>query len=107
VSVRARPTDRYQDSSRRASAGIVGSDLARAPTRTLTPTATELVDPTSAPTRSSLPGRRRQARADCPIWLAYMRLEAPPGLSLITTVGRYATVEAAQVATDEVWAARS
>ena len=45
--------------------------------------------------------------ADCPIWLAYMRLEAPPGLSLITTVGRYATVEAAQVATDEVWAARS
>jgi hypothetical protein len=56
VSVRARPTDRYQDSSRRASAGIVGSDLARAPTRTLTPTATDLVDPTSAPTRSSLPG---------------------------------------------------
>ena len=45
--------------------------------------------------------------AHSPIWLAYMRLEAPPGLSLITTVGRYATVEAAQVATDEVWAARS
>jgi hypothetical protein len=32
----------------RASAGIVGSDLARAPTRTLTPTATEMVDPISA-----------------------------------------------------------
>jgi hypothetical protein len=40
-------------------------------------------------------------------WLAYLRLEDPPGLSPITTVGHYATVEAAQVATDEVWAARS
>jgi hypothetical protein len=30
----------------------------------------------------------------------------PPGLSPITTVGRYDTVEAAQVATDDVWAAR-
>jgi hypothetical protein len=39
-------------------------------------------------------------------WVAYLRLEDPPGLSPITTVGRYATVEAAQVATDEVWAAR-
>jgi hypothetical protein len=39
-------------------------------------------------------------------WLAYVRLEDPPGLSPITTVGRYDTVEAAQVATDEVWAAR-
>jgi hypothetical protein len=39
-------------------------------------------------------------------WLAYVRLEDPPGLSPITTVGRYATVEEAQVATDEVWAAR-
>jgi hypothetical protein len=39
-------------------------------------------------------------------WVAYVRLEDPPGLSPITTVGRYATVEAAQVATDEVWAAR-
>jgi hypothetical protein len=29
----------------------------------------------------------------------------PPGLSPITTVGRFDTVEAAQVATDEVWAA--
>jgi hypothetical protein len=34
------------------------------------------------------------------------RLEDPPGLSPITTVGRFDTVEAAQVATDEVWAAR-
>jgi hypothetical protein len=30
-------------------------------------------------------------------------LEDPPGLSSITTVGRYPTVEEAQVATDEVW----
>jgi hypothetical protein len=39
-------------------------------------------------------------------WLAYVRLKDPPGLSPITTVGRYPTVEEAQVATDEVWAAR-
>jgi hypothetical protein len=39
-------------------------------------------------------------------WVAYMRLEDPPGLSPITTVGRYDTVEEAQVATDDVWAAR-
>jgi hypothetical protein len=39
-------------------------------------------------------------------WLAYVRLEDPPGLSPITTVGRFATVEEAQLATDEVWAAR-
>jgi hypothetical protein len=30
-----------------------------------------------------------------------VRLEEPPGLSPITTVGRFDTVEAAQVATDE------
>jgi hypothetical protein len=40
------------------------------------------------------------------LWVAYLRLEDPPGLSPITTVGGFATVEAAQVATDEVWAAR-
>jgi hypothetical protein len=28
-------------------------------------------------------------------WVAYVRLEDPPGLSPITTVGRYDTVEAA------------
>jgi hypothetical protein len=39
-------------------------------------------------------------------WLAYARLEDPPGPSPITTVGRYVTVEEAQVATDEVWASR-
>jgi hypothetical protein len=38
--------------------------------------------------------------------VTYVRREDPPGLSPITTVGRYATVEAAQLATDEVWAAR-
>jgi hypothetical protein len=40
------------------------------------------------------------------LWVAYVRLEDPPGLSPINTVGRYATVEEAQVAPDEVWAAR-
>jgi hypothetical protein len=40
------------------------------------------------------------------LWVAYVRLKDPPGLSPITAVGRYATVEEAQVATDEVWAAR-
>jgi hypothetical protein len=35
-----------------------------------------------------------------------VRLEDPPSLSPITTVGRADTVEAAQLATDEVWAAR-
>jgi hypothetical protein len=44
--------------------------------------------------------------ADADGWLAYVRLEDPPGLSPITTVGRFATVEAAQVATDERWASR-
>jgi hypothetical protein len=39
-------------------------------------------------------------------WVAYLRLEDPPGLSPITTVGRFQTVEAAQLATDEVWASR-
>jgi hypothetical protein len=34
------------------------------------------------------------------------QLEDPPGLSPITTVDRYDTLEAAQVATDEVWASR-
>jgi hypothetical protein len=33
-------------------------------------------------------------------------LEDPPGLSPITTIGRYPTVEEAQVAADEVWASR-
>jgi hypothetical protein len=39
------------------------------------------------------------------LWVAYLRLEDPPGLSPITTVGRFDTVEAAQVATDEAWTA--
>jgi hypothetical protein len=39
-------------------------------------------------------------------WVAYVRLEDPPGLSPITTVGGFGTVEAAQLATDEVWASR-
>jgi hypothetical protein len=44
--------------------------------------------------------------ADSGGWVAYLRLEDPPGLSPITTVGRYDTVDEAQVATDEVWASR-
>jgi hypothetical protein len=37
-------------------------------------------------------------------WVAYVRLEDPPGLSPITTVGRLDSMEVAQLATDEVWA---
>jgi hypothetical protein len=37
-------------------------------------------------------------------WVAYLRPEDPPGPPPITTVGRYDTVDAAHVATDEVWA---
>jgi hypothetical protein len=40
------------------------------------------------------------------LWVAYLRLEDPAGLSPITTVGRFDTAEEAQVATDEMWAAR-
>jgi hypothetical protein len=34
-------------------------------------------------------------------WAAYLRLQDPPSLSPITTVGRFDTVEEAQVATGE------
>jgi hypothetical protein len=44
--------------------------------------------------------------ADGDGWVAYLRLEVPPGLSPITTVGRFDTAEEAQVATDEMWTAR-
>ena len=40
------------------------------------------------------------------IWVAYLCLEDRPGLSPITTVGRFDRVEAAQLATDEVWGSR-
>ena len=46
------------------------------------------------------------ATRDADGWVAYLRLEDPPGLSPITTVGRFATVEEPQVATDNVWASR-
>ena len=39
-------------------------------------------------------------------WLAYLRLGNPPGVSPITTVGRFATADEAMVATDDVWASR-
>jgi hypothetical protein len=39
-------------------------------------------------------------------WVAHVRLGEPPGLSPITDVGRFDSVEAAQLATDEVWASR-
>jgi hypothetical protein len=45
-------------------------------------------------------------QGDADGWVAYLRLEDPPGLSPITTVGRYDTVEEAQMATHEAWAAR-
>lgn len=53
---------------------------------------------------SHLPGRRGSAY--CRIGLAYVCREDPPGLSPITTVGRFATVDEAQLATDKVWASR-
>ena len=40
------------------------------------------------------------------LWVACLRLEDRPGVSPITTVGRFDTVVAAQLAADEVWAAR-
>jgi hypothetical protein len=40
------------------------------------------------------------------LWVAYLCLEDRPGLSPITTVGRFDRVEAAQLATDEVWGSR-
>ena len=40
----------------------------------------------------------RHCHRDGDGWVAYVRLEDPPGLSPITTVGRFDTVEAAQVA---------
>ncbi len=40
------------------------------------------------------------------LWLAYVRLDEPPGLSPITTVGRFATAEEALLATDEIWTSR-
>jgi hypothetical protein len=39
-------------------------------------------------------------------WVAYLRLENPRGLSPITTVGQFDTVEAAMVAPDEMLASR-
>jgi hypothetical protein len=39
-------------------------------------------------------------------WRADIGLEGPPGLSPITTVGRFATVEAAQLAVAGTWASR-
>jgi hypothetical protein len=40
------------------------------------------------------------------LWLAFVRLDEPPGLSAITTVGRFATAEEALLATDEIWTSR-
>jgi hypothetical protein len=49
---------------------------------------------------------RGTVTAEADGWVAYVRLEDPPGLSPITTVGRFDTVDEAQAATDEVWASR-
>jgi hypothetical protein len=62
-----------------------------------------------APRTGPEPGSRKirgTVTRDGDGWVAYVRLEDPPGLSPITTVGRYDTVEAPQLATDEEWAAR-
>jgi hypothetical protein len=71
-----------------------------------------------APVGTAFPtgGRRRRCHPELTLhgtitvdadgWVAYVRLEDPPGLSPITTVGHFDTVEGAQVATDEVWASR-
>jgi hypothetical protein len=50
--------------------------------------------------------RRAMLESSTGRWLAYVRLQDPPGLSPITTVGRFDTVDEAQVATDEMWASR-
>jgi hypothetical protein len=39
-------------------------------------------------------------------WIAYVRLDEPPGLSPISDVGRYPTADEAMVAVDEAWASR-
>jgi hypothetical protein len=38
--------------------------------------------------------------------VAYVQPEDPPGVSPITTIGRFDTVVAAQLPTDDAWAAR-
>src|SRR5947209_16709871 len=65
VGVRTRPTDRYQDNRhhRERQPVFVGSDLARAPTRTLV-SLTDCVVDTGA-SSSSLPAKRRPAGSDC------------------------------------------
>jgi hypothetical protein len=40
------------------------------------------------------------------LWLAYVKLDEPPGLSPVTTVGRFATAEEALLATDAIWTSR-
>jgi hypothetical protein len=61
--------------------------------------------PPSGPARGNSKIRGTVTR-DSDGWLAYLRLEDPPGLSPIATVGRFGTVDAAMVATDEMWASR-
>jgi hypothetical protein len=48
VSLRTRPTDRFQDNPAKVSAGKLGTDLVRTLTRTLTLTTTAMVDPANA-----------------------------------------------------------
>ncbi len=40
------------------------------------------------------------------LWLAYVKLDEPPGLSPVTTVGRFATAEEALLATDAIRTSR-
>ena len=52
--------------------------------------------------RSCFIGSSQPASGGC---VTVFGFACAPGLSPITTVGRFGTVEAAQLATDEVWAA--
>jgi hypothetical protein len=88
--------------SRVTSEATIGSAAYRSVSHSIA--ATFLLPAARRPTRSTVVRRKGPATANG--WVAYLRLEDPPGLSPITTVGRYNTIEAAQVATDEVWASR-
>jgi hypothetical protein len=90
---------------------VTGETASSTPGRNPTPNPTTAL---ASPGGNSAPGTgpepwdskiRGTVTRDGDGWVAYVRLEDPPGLSPITTVGHYATVEEAQVATDEVWAA--
>jgi hypothetical protein len=90
---------------------VTGAAASTTPGRNPTPTPMRAASPggNQPPATGPAPGGRRSGGTvtrDGDGWVTYLRLEDPPGLSPITAVGRYTTVEEAQVATDEVWAAK-